>query len=193
MKQNRQELPTAKGHQQICDRITLKSRVHIPLLWITAALSVQACTSEIVVRFDEPLNGDRILNFDQVNAALDTRSFTVTTTDSLTWFGEAANIAIDSMSFLDLQTRRAVSIPTRSVISIHSNNHTLGGVTGFALGALAGVGVLLVNRPTSHEAFSGLGQLIEAAACVLVGTTIGSIVGREEEFLFEQNVARGTK
>jgi hypothetical protein len=130
------------------------------------------------------MNNDRVFNFDQANTRLKDRSFILTTMDRAKYAGEDIDIRPDSTRFLQTKANQYISVPTSSLSSIRSKDHTLGAVSGFFLGLGLGAVSAIVRRPTNQtEAYS---TVIFFVLSSTGGTVIGTVWGADEELIFQQ-------
>jgi hypothetical protein len=159
---------------------------------VMASLLMSGCSSNISVREDEPLNNDRIFNFDQVNDRLKDTPVTIVTRFGSEVNAEQVHVSKDSTLFMDVKLGRAGGMATSDVLSIRYRDHGTGAVSGFLTGLLGGVVVgwiiILVNNDhSSHHGLANLGILfLSVPGTGLVGLMAGAAFGSSIEYKFQE-------
>jgi hypothetical protein len=142
------------------------------------------------VRENEPLNNDRIFNYDQVTDRLEDAQATIVTRSGVEVDAEQVHLSKDSTFFLDVRLGLARGMSTSDVLSIRYRDHGTGAVSGFLTGLLAGVVVgwiiILVNNDhSSHHGLANLGILfLSVLGTGLVGLMAGAAAGSSIEYQF---------
>ncbi len=166
--------------------------MHFPSSWGILSFAVfccfvQACTSKAFVREDEPVNNDRVLNFQQVNARLEDQTFVLTAKDGSEYFGESISVLPDSTRFTDRVSHRRIVLATRSVAEIRRADHVLGAASGFLVGLGIGALYAVIQRPKDES--TAWSALLFFGGSMIGGTVVGTLRGSEEELIFPRQDA----
>jgi hypothetical protein len=167
-----------------CKRVTV--------FMLVACLIISGCTSTIPVRLNEPLNNDRVFNYDQVNARLGAVSATIECSDGTRLEVTHVHVAKDTVTFTETQSGVQRVLSPRDVLSITQRDYGAGALSGALAGALAGVvvgaGILIIIGDHSHH--SGFGAVVvvlgSIVGCAFVGTGIGAVEGSAMHYQFNQ-------
>lgn len=144
-----------------------------------STLLLAGCSTTIHVRSDEPLDNDRVFNYDQVNARVDGNASTVVCRDGTTYATDRAFVTVDTTVFTETESGIRYVIPSTSVMAIECRDHALGALTGILAGSVAGIGVgiaagLLWHYDSGDER---MGALVFLIAGVPAGAFLGGVIG----------------
>jgi len=155
-----------------------------------AALS--GCTSDVIVRPDEPLNNDRVFNYQQVNERVAGRRVEVRCVNGSAFAADNLTVGPDSISFVDAASGNCMRIATTAVKNVRRTVYdgpavVHASVAGAGLGFVFGmtVGGIITAHAEAEERI-GLGVLVlgSIGAGAIIGGVIGANNGREETFEF---------
>ncbi len=155
---------------------------------------VSGCASSIQVDREEPINNDRVFNYDQVNERIAGSPGTIVCTDGTSYAMNGARIGTDTTVFRDeagLERR----IATAAIDAIEYKEHGRGALTGALAGGVAAVGsavaifVIGGNSEEVRGAAMGL-VLLGAPAGIVLGGVIGGLEGSTQRFEFRHQAAR---
>ncbi len=164
------------------------------ILLIPACLFLQACTTTILVRVDEPPDQDRVFNLDQVNSRFQWSVAEITCADSTAHSACELHVGPDSTRFSDIYSGARYSMATSDVLSIDRKDHLAGILTGGAAGTLAGLALTAAILAPQHDRYSGEGSLGAVGIIIgvtggsaIIGAITGAIVGNTERFRFDRS------
>jgi hypothetical protein len=146
---------------------------------LIAGLLISGCSSTVAVRENEPLNNDRIFNYEQVNNRLRDVLATIVTRSGVEVDAAQVHVAKDSISYWDTNLGLACAMPTFEVQGIRYRDHGAGALSGFVGGILGGIvlGVVIILINNDHNADHGLANL-GILFCSVLGTALtGLVVG----------------
>lgn len=142
-------------------------------------LLLAGCSTTIHVRSDEPLDNDRVFNYDQVNARVDGVPSAVVCRDGRTYVTSHAFVTPDTTVFVEAESGIRYVIPTGSVESIECRDHALGALTGILAGGMVGLGAGIAAG-LYWDWDSGdqrMGALMFLMAGPPVGALLGGVIG----------------
>jgi hypothetical protein len=157
---------------------------------VIASLLISGCSSTIAVRENEPLNNDRIFNFDQVNTRLEDVPATIVAKSGVEVGATQVHVAQDSISFWDTKRDSRWAMATNEVETIHYRDHGTGALSGFLGGLVGGipVGLILIMINNDHNADHGLANLgivfLSILGTALTGVVVGAAAGSPIKFQF---------
>lgn len=166
------------------------------LALISSSIILAGCSSTIQVRIDEPLNNDRVFNYDQVNSRVDGSPGTVVCVDGTTYEVNGVYVAKDSTVFTETGLGIRHVIPTHDLLNIKHKNYGAGAFSGGLLGSLAGLttGIVILVFQNDHSPDSGMGAFVLILGPIgggaFVGAVIGSLEGSTQEFQFQASQSR---
>jgi hypothetical protein len=156
---------------------------------IAVSVFLVGCSTTIPVRPDESLNNDRVFNYDQVNARIESTVVTLHCAGRDSFEADGVRVARDSTVFAELESGLRHSIATRDLLTIRRKDHFSGAVTGGLLGSLAGLGaglaVILSHGGQSGDGGWGLLAIGMIGAGGLAGACVGALAGSTQEFQFQ--------
>ena len=137
------------------------------------------CSTTIHVRSDEPLDNDRVFNYDQVNARMDGVEGTVVFRDGTVYSTIGASVTRDTTVFTETGSGIRHVVPTASVGIIECRDHALGALTGILAGSVAGIGAGIAAGLLWHydSGDARMGALIFLIAGPPVGAFLGGVAG----------------
>lgn len=144
-----------------------------------STMLLAGCSTTIHVRNDEPLDNDRVFNYDQVNARVDGVPAAVVCCDGTTYVTNRAFVTQDSTVFTESGSGMRHVIPTASVRTIECRDHALGALTGILAGGVAGIGAgIAAGLLWDWESGDArMGALMFLIAGPPVGAFLGGVVG----------------
>jgi hypothetical protein len=162
------------------------------LCWIVMGLIIGGCASVISVRPDEPLNNDRVYNFEQVNARLVGLSADIISRGGTRYEADSVHVGKDSASFIDRSIGARHQIAVQDISMITHKDHGAGTFTGGVVGMLAGIGTgIAVMLMTPNDSDSRMGAAVlflgSTAAGAVLGAVVGSFEGSTIEYHFKWN------
>jgi hypothetical protein len=159
---------------------------------LIVSLLISGCSSTLVVRENEPLNNDRVFNYDQVNNRLEDVSATIVTRSGTEVAATQAHVAKDSIVYWDTKHVLRCAMATNEIETIYYRDHATGAMTGFFGGLVGGlpVGGLVILLINNHNPEAGLGKLAflfySVIGTALVGVAVGAAAGIPVKFQFAQ-------
>jgi hypothetical protein len=163
----------------------------VKLAVVPFVILLAGCSSTIQVRVDEPLNNDRVFNFDQVNAVVETSPGTVVCSNGASYEVSGTTVSRDSTIFLGLDSGVRHSIATRDLLKIQRKNYGSGAISGGLFGSLVGLatGVAIWALLPDHSPDSRMGGAVlilgGLGGGAIIGAVIGSQMGSTQEFQFQ--------
>jgi hypothetical protein len=146
---------------------------------LLTCLLTSGCTSVILVDPAEPLDNDRVFNYDQVNARLTGESATITTTAGRVFDCYFSEVGRDSTHFFERLSYERGQISTREVLKVEYINHGAGAFTGGIVGTLGGIGVgigiMLAASDGSSD--SRMGAAVAFLGAMAGGAVLGGVAG----------------
>lgn len=146
---------------------------------LLACLLTTGCTSVILVDPAEPLDNDRVFNYDQVNARLAGESATITTTSGRAFDCFFAEVDRDSTLFFNRLSHEREQISTKDVLRVEYINHSSGAFTGGIVGILGGIGVGIgiMVAASDGSSDSRMGASVAILGAMAGGAVLGGVVG----------------
>jgi hypothetical protein len=163
----------------------------VTVVGLIACLLISGCSSNVVVRENEPLNNDRVFNYDQLNDRLEDGSATIICRSGVHVDAAQVHISGDSVLFAQVTSGEAGGMSLDEVRSIRCRDHGQGAWSGFFTGMLGGVAltavIIMINN--EHGEYAGLRNLMTGFCCVVgsgvVGAAVGAALGSAIEYNFQ--------
>ena len=169
----------------------MQSQVLTHLLILFACLLISGCTSVILVDPEEPLDNDRVFNYDQVNTRLIGEATTVTCTTGRTFDCYISEVRRDSTLFYGQLSSTLEAVSTTDVLKMEYRNRGAGAFTGTVVGTLGGIGlgigIMLATSDGSADSRMGAAVLFVGALAggAILGGVTGYLQGSTHEYRFK--------
>jgi hypothetical protein len=159
-------------------------------LMLFVCLLISGCTSVVLVDPEEPLDNDRVFNYDQANTRLTGEATRITCKGGRIFDCYLSEVRRDSTVFYGQLSHTREAVRTTDVLKVEYRNRGAGAFTGVVIGTLGGIGVggiVIATSDGSADARMGAAVLFVGAIAggAILGGVVGYLQGSTHEYRFK--------